>query len=497
MDFPFDVEKLLRPDAWGLVLLQGKNLTPYTAPVSGKAALNRFQTAPKNDDYSQCVGMIVDLMGEASSKAQQLPQTITTMARFGGTSQRLYLKVCDNKVEGLLKVGEKNIFYRDPAGKVRELTPVCVLDFYVHESVQRKGVGHQLFMRMLEVERVLPNKLAYDRPSPKLIKFLEKYFDLKSFVPQNNNFVIYDAYWRPNYKIPASNYSKMDSVPQQKKKPATPIPETTAQPPVQFTGVQPQKQTIESYHKEPAQETYQTPEEDEEDALARELLKRQEEHDAQVKQKLFQDHLAANPTGYTKPKQKISAPLGRPASLQKVDQPRGAATNTYQVPPVAAQKPNFPKGGKIPTNYGSFSAAKPKEVPNPYLTAPGGKFPAATGDELSAQNQQQSYGNVNQPAPQSLTQRGLSTGNAARPPSTQQDRLPQPAGPHLTKYTRELSTLDNQIDRTEREIMNIRNNIQMMQNEYKQRINAVGSGPTRVLPPSYQYRSSNQAYGQW
>lgn len=32
-----------------------------------------------------------------------------------------------------------------PSGEVREIEPTCVLDFYVHESCQRTGVGHKLF----------------------------------------------------------------------------------------------------------------------------------------------------------------------------------------------------------------------------------------------------------------------------------------------------------------------------------------------------------------
>lgn len=74
--------------------------------------------------------------------------------------------------------------------------PVCVLDFYVHESVQRCGYGKILFERFLDVTGEEPKRLAYDRPSPKLISFLSKYYGLKSYTPQNNNFVVYDAYFQ-------------------------------------------------------------------------------------------------------------------------------------------------------------------------------------------------------------------------------------------------------------------------------------------------------------
>ena len=58
-----------------------------------------------------------------------------------------------------------------------------MLDFYVHESVQRGGHGKQLFDLMLETENISPEKLGYDRPSSKLLAFCAKHFGLKKYVP--------------------------------------------------------------------------------------------------------------------------------------------------------------------------------------------------------------------------------------------------------------------------------------------------------------------------
>lgn len=53
---------------------------------------------------------------------------------------------------------------------------------------------------MLEYEKQHPAKLAYDRPSPKLIGFMSKHFGLKSYVQQNNNYVVFDEYFnQPNH----------------------------------------------------------------------------------------------------------------------------------------------------------------------------------------------------------------------------------------------------------------------------------------------------------
>ena len=84
----------------------------------------------------------------------------------------------------MLKVGRKKLFLLDGAGKPHELSPMCVLDFYVTETRQRTGCGKRLFEAMLRREQVEPRSLAVDRPSEKLISFLRKHYSLASIIPQ-------------------------------------------------------------------------------------------------------------------------------------------------------------------------------------------------------------------------------------------------------------------------------------------------------------------------
>lgn len=74
--------------------------------------------------------------------------------------------------QGFIKVGDKRLFTRTRGGELVEMTPLSVLDFYVHSSVQRGGIGKQIFEAMLSNEDAIPTKLAYDRPSHKLKGFL-------------------------------------------------------------------------------------------------------------------------------------------------------------------------------------------------------------------------------------------------------------------------------------------------------------------------------------
>ena len=88
-------------------------------------------------------------------------------------------------------------------GKIRELAPTAVLDIYVHESCQRTGIGKEIFEKFLNKEGKQAEKLAYDRPSDKLLAFLRKHYKLAGYIPQNNNFVVYNQYFETNPNRPA------------------------------------------------------------------------------------------------------------------------------------------------------------------------------------------------------------------------------------------------------------------------------------------------------
>lgn len=144
----------------------------------------------------QLIGGIVDDIGILSSRAQELKTVITTFNSFmSNRDQKIYIHATGSRVNGFLKTGYKNLFIVDPNNIVKEIKPLCVLDFYVHESQQRNGLGKLLFQTMISDEKAEPSKLAYDRPSSKLIAFLSKHYNLTRFTPQNNNFVVFHDYF--------------------------------------------------------------------------------------------------------------------------------------------------------------------------------------------------------------------------------------------------------------------------------------------------------------
>jgi len=151
----------------------------------------------------QQVGCILDVMGEASARAQGLKQQITSGQRFRQTEGQTAYILIDREgnegkgsVLGLLKVGHKKLFLMDMEGKANEMIPNCVLDFYVAERLQRSGLGKRLFHHMLAQENADPRFMAIDRPSSKFLSFLRKHYGLVSNIPQVNNYVIFSGFFK-------------------------------------------------------------------------------------------------------------------------------------------------------------------------------------------------------------------------------------------------------------------------------------------------------------
>ncbi|XP_077052524.1 alpha-tubulin N-acetyltransferase 1 isoform X3 [Siphateles boraxobius] len=193
MDFPFDLNALF-PER---ISVLDNNLS------AGRKAYGR------PDPLLQTT-TVIDELGKASSKAQQLPAPITSAAKLQTNRHHLYLLKDGEQnggrgvVVGFLKVGYKKLFLLNQRGAHLETEPLCVLDFYVTETMQRHGYGLELFDFMLKHKRVEPEQMAYDRPSPKFLSFLEKHFDLKNSVPQVNNFVVFDGFFQSRSGTPSS-----------------------------------------------------------------------------------------------------------------------------------------------------------------------------------------------------------------------------------------------------------------------------------------------------
>ena len=158
----------------------------------------------RNHEFQNNLSVIVDDMGSASARAQGLYMPITTLSKVVQCKHSLYiLKEMSgdqgkSKVLGILKTGKKRLFLTDLMGRMHESESSCVLDFYVHESKQRSGCGKKLFEAMLQEEESSPGRIPYDRPSPKLLGFLQKHYSLNQPIRQNNNYVVFPPFFQKN-----------------------------------------------------------------------------------------------------------------------------------------------------------------------------------------------------------------------------------------------------------------------------------------------------------
>uniref|UniRef100_A0AAG5DK28 Alpha-tubulin N-acetyltransferase n=1 Tax=Anopheles atroparvus TaxID=41427 RepID=A0AAG5DK28_ANOAO len=161
-------------------------------------------------DATAQISEIINFIGTLSAQAQGLSVPVTTAQKLRNSDHHIYLMFEPNDknglVVGILKVGRKSLYVFDPSGETVNVTAPCVLDFYVHESRQRGGLGRELFEHMLREENIRPEELAIDRPSEKLLGFLQKHYGLSKKIPQMNNFVVYEGFFASN----AQNSSDID-----------------------------------------------------------------------------------------------------------------------------------------------------------------------------------------------------------------------------------------------------------------------------------------------
>uniref|UniRef100_A0A8D8ES39 Alpha-tubulin N-acetyltransferase n=1 Tax=Culex pipiens TaxID=7175 RepID=A0A8D8ES39_CULPI len=167
MEFRFNCHPLFRQR---IVRINNSLLpTGFTAPCRRTAL-----------DATAQISEIINFIGQLSAQAQGLSNPVTTSQKLRNSDHHIYLMFEPNEkhglVVGILKVGHKSLYVFDQNGETVNVTAPCVLDFYVHESRQRGGLGRELFEHMLNEEKIQPQSLAIDRPSEKLLGFLQKHY---------------------------------------------------------------------------------------------------------------------------------------------------------------------------------------------------------------------------------------------------------------------------------------------------------------------------------
>ncbi|TNN34071.1 Alpha-tubulin N-acetyltransferase 1 [Liparis tanakae] len=157
MDFSFDINQ---------VFSERVSILDHTLDAGRKSAGTGLSAPPPDGGPSVVTPSVPEPLMEpleAAVGAQQLPASITSASKLQAQGHQLYL-LKDGQSNGgrgvavgFLKVGYKKLFLLDQQGAHVEAEPLCVLDFYIAENLQRHGYGRELFDFMLQV-RLLPLK---------------------------------------------------------------------------------------------------------------------------------------------------------------------------------------------------------------------------------------------------------------------------------------------------------------------------------------------------
>ncbi|OHS93927.1 Alpha-tubulin N-acetyltransferase [Tritrichomonas foetus] len=143
------------------------------------------------------VKSLINKIGLASSKAQGLNHVITSFQSFIGGENTLYLLLNDENTQvlGFIKVGYRNLFLWDRRGSQHEMKILCLLDFFTYPICQRKGHGRRMIDKMLEDQHKEMKQIPIDRPSNLCLSFMNRHFGLCEYMPQSNNYVVFDQFW--------------------------------------------------------------------------------------------------------------------------------------------------------------------------------------------------------------------------------------------------------------------------------------------------------------
>jgi len=198
MDLGFDVTDVLPHNITAFRQEEISRLN-YSLPRRYHSAYDSRRGAAVVYSRGEKIQLIIDRLGIKSAEAQSLVSSITSFLQMTvGNEQSIYILRENELVLGFIKVGYKPLFIMDQNGNQSETRPLCVLDFFVMEQFQRQGCGRRLFEFMLQDLSLHPAQLAIDRPSSKFKSFLRKHYNLVGSVPQINNFVIFDGFFRYN-----------------------------------------------------------------------------------------------------------------------------------------------------------------------------------------------------------------------------------------------------------------------------------------------------------
>jgi len=181
----------------------------HTPPAVGEVLkINNTLTVEGHEnhvDLQNRIGMIIDEMGKLSAMAQGLKTPLTTAEKLADSDHIVYMMIEHNTtspnfiVIGILKMGWMKMNLCDnPRARPGSMV-YSLLDFYVHETRQRKGYGKRLIDYMLKDVDLNAKNLAIAKPTHKISNFMRKHYQLSKLVNQDDNMAIFEEFFHDTY----------------------------------------------------------------------------------------------------------------------------------------------------------------------------------------------------------------------------------------------------------------------------------------------------------
>ena len=173
MDFPFDIETLLKPDVHGFSIISSKNQNYMS------------------DSYIKCFSEILNELGRFSS-IERHTQQITTAQNFFNSSKTIILKCQNDLIIGFLVFDFRAILLRNEYNlNYFSKNLLTVSDFYVYKDCQRKNFGKEIFDKLINITYTKPVSMAFENPNKALMNFLYKHYSITNPIRQINNIITY------------------------------------------------------------------------------------------------------------------------------------------------------------------------------------------------------------------------------------------------------------------------------------------------------------------
>ncbi|XP_055357646.1 alpha-tubulin N-acetyltransferase 1-like isoform X2 [Paramacrobiotus metropolitanus] len=146
---------------------------------------------------------LIEHMGRLSSQSQHLQFPTTTFDTFHNSGQRIYVTKFPNiyKLKGAImafaRIGWKTLLLEDCDGFTVKKDMMVLYDIHVASCSRRKGQAKKLLDFIFAHERIQPWELVIDQPTAALLKFFDKHYYLREFVPQiQGRYVVWKRYFK-------------------------------------------------------------------------------------------------------------------------------------------------------------------------------------------------------------------------------------------------------------------------------------------------------------